>query len=189
MSHLNPSLLGEFLLCYQILFCSCLPGGSVSKESACNAGDLGLIPGLGRSPGGGQGNPFQSSYLENPHGQRSLTSCSPCVRKELEATEWLSTVYRKWKCWLCPTLCDPMDYTVHWTIMNTSENVCKDEVLQIDVGLILSLFRTSMKDWKYLRILLEVVGVFFVFVFVFGCSGSLLLHMDFLWLWRVGATF
>ena len=34
------------------------PGGSVSKESACNAGDLGSIPGLGRSPGGGHGNPL-----------------------------------------------------------------------------------------------------------------------------------
>ena len=35
------------------------PGGSVGKESACNAGDLGMIPGLGRSPGEGHGNPFQ----------------------------------------------------------------------------------------------------------------------------------
>ena len=42
------------------------PGGSDSKESACNAGDLGSIPGLGRSPGGGHGNPFQYSCLENP---------------------------------------------------------------------------------------------------------------------------
>ena len=42
------------------------PGGSDSKESACNAGDLGLITGLGRSPGGGHGNPFQCSCLENP---------------------------------------------------------------------------------------------------------------------------
>ena len=40
------------------------PGGSDSKESACNAGDLGLITGLGRSPGGGHGNPFQCSCLE-----------------------------------------------------------------------------------------------------------------------------
>ena len=39
---------------------------SVSKESACNAGDLGLIPGLGRSPGEGNGNPLQYSCLENP---------------------------------------------------------------------------------------------------------------------------
>ena len=41
-------------------------GSSDGKESACNAGDLGLIPGLGRSPGGGHGNPLQYSCLENP---------------------------------------------------------------------------------------------------------------------------
>ena len=35
------------------------------KESACSAGDIGLIPGLGRSPGGGNGNPFQYSCLED----------------------------------------------------------------------------------------------------------------------------
>ena len=42
------------------------PGGSDGKESTCNAGDLGLIPGLGRSPGGGNGNALQYSCLENP---------------------------------------------------------------------------------------------------------------------------
>ena len=43
------------------------PGGSDSKESACNAGDAGLIPGLGRSPGEGNGNnPLQYSCLEEP---------------------------------------------------------------------------------------------------------------------------
>ena len=42
------------------------PGGSVSKESACNSGDLGLIPGLGRSPGEGNGNPLLYSCLGNP---------------------------------------------------------------------------------------------------------------------------
>ena len=42
------------------------PGGSVGKESACNAGDLGSISGLGRSPGEENGNPLQYSYLENP---------------------------------------------------------------------------------------------------------------------------
>ena len=41
------------------------PCGSDSKESACNAGDLGSIPGLGRSPGEGKGYPFQYSGLEN----------------------------------------------------------------------------------------------------------------------------
>ena len=41
------------------------PGGSAGKESTCNAGDLGLIPGLGRSPGEGKGYPLQCSGLEN----------------------------------------------------------------------------------------------------------------------------
>ena len=41
------------------------PGGSEVKESAWNAGDLGSIPELGRSPGKGNGNPFQYSFLEN----------------------------------------------------------------------------------------------------------------------------
>ena len=41
------------------------PGGSDSKESTCNVGDLGSIPGLRRSPGGGHGNPLQYSFLEN----------------------------------------------------------------------------------------------------------------------------
>ena len=48
------------------------PGSSVGKESACSAGDPGLIPGWRRSPGEGNGNPLQYSYLEHPHGQRSL---------------------------------------------------------------------------------------------------------------------
>ena len=42
------------------------PGGSDGKESTCNAGDLGSIPGSGRSPRGRQGNPLQYSCLDNP---------------------------------------------------------------------------------------------------------------------------
>jgi len=48
------------------------PGGSDDKESAFNVGDLGSIPGLGRSPGGRHGNPFQYSCMVNPHRPRSL---------------------------------------------------------------------------------------------------------------------
>ena len=44
------------------------PGGSGGKKSTCNAGDLGLIPGLGRSPGGGHGNPLQYSLPGELHG-------------------------------------------------------------------------------------------------------------------------
>ena len=58
------------------------PGGSDGKESACNVGDLVWIPGFGRSPGGGYGNPFQYSCLENPHGQRSLVGYSLWGHKE-----------------------------------------------------------------------------------------------------------
>ena len=53
-------------------------GGSEVKESACNAGDLGLIPGSGRSPGEGNGNPLQYSCLENP----------------LDGGVWWATVHR-----------------------------------------------------------------------------------------------
>ena len=49
-------------------------GDSDGKESACNMGELASIPGLGRSPTEGHGNPLQFSCLENPHGQRSLIS-------------------------------------------------------------------------------------------------------------------
>ena len=61
------------------------PGSSAGKESACNEGDLDWIPGLGRSPGGGHGNPFLYSYLENLHGQRSLAG-----REESDTTEGLT---------------------------------------------------------------------------------------------------
>ena len=57
------------------------------KESTCNAGDMGSIPGSGRSPGGGHGNPLQYSCLENPHGQRSLGGYSPRGHKESDTTE------------------------------------------------------------------------------------------------------
>ena len=65
-------------------------GSSDGEESACNVGDLGLIPRLGRSPGRGHGNPLQYSCVENPRGQRSLVGYSPCSPKELDTTERLS---------------------------------------------------------------------------------------------------
>ena len=67
------------------------------KESACNAGDLGSIPGSGRSPGEGNGNPLQYSCLEwlpipifllrEFHGQSSLADYSPWGHKESDRTE------------------------------------------------------------------------------------------------------
>ena len=71
-----------------IILLTCLllggfPCGSAGKESACNAGDLGWIPGLGRSPGEGKGYPFQYSGLEN-------SMDSPWGCKESDMIEWLS---------------------------------------------------------------------------------------------------
>ena len=60
------------------------PCGSAGKEYACSVGDLGLIPGLGRSPGEGKVYPLQYSGLENS------MKCSSWGCKELAVTEWLS---------------------------------------------------------------------------------------------------
>ena len=66
-------------------------GGSDNKEFACNARDLGSITWLGRSPGGGHGNPLQHSCMENPYGQMSLAGYIPWGCKESDTTERLST--------------------------------------------------------------------------------------------------
>ena len=60
--------------------------GKDGKESACNAGDLGLIPGLGRTPGEGNGYPF-IFWPGEFHGQRSLAGYSPWGRKESDMAE------------------------------------------------------------------------------------------------------
>ena len=59
-----------------------LPQGLSGEESAYNAGDMGdvdLIPGSGKSPGGENGKPLKYSYLETYHGQRRLLGCRPRV--------------------------------------------------------------------------------------------------------------
>ena len=66
------------------------PGSSNDEKFISSAEDLGSVPGLGRFPGGGQGNPLQYSCLENPRGQRSLVGYSPWGRKESDTTEWLT---------------------------------------------------------------------------------------------------
>ena len=65
----------------------------VVKSPPANAGDgrdPGSIPGLGRSPGGGHGNPLQYPCLENPRGRRSLAGYRPWSYKELDMAEWLN---------------------------------------------------------------------------------------------------
>ena len=66
-SKLHRQIVFQFSFVYINRFSHILSiGSSVGKESACNAGELGSIPGLGRSPGEGNGNPLQYSCLENP---------------------------------------------------------------------------------------------------------------------------
>ena len=65
-----------------------VPGGSDGKESACNAGNLGSIPGLGRPPG--EGNSYIPVFWPGEfHGQRSLAGYSPWGHKESDMTEGL----------------------------------------------------------------------------------------------------
>ena len=77
-------------------------GGSDGKESTCNAGDMGSIPGLGRSLGEGNGNPLQYSCLENPTDKGSWgwlgVGYSPWGHREVDMTEWLSIENLKQGC-------------------------------------------------------------------------------------------
>ena len=66
------------------------PGGASGKESACNAGDLDSIPGSGRSPGEGNGNPFQYSCLENPRDIGSWQAAFHSVAKRRTLLKQLS---------------------------------------------------------------------------------------------------
>ena len=84
------------------------PGRSDGKESPCSVEDLGSIPGLGRSPGGGHSHPLQYSCLENPHGQRRLLGYSPWVHVESDTTERLTTYTHttlKLQAWFIKRLC------------------------------------------------------------------------------------
>ena len=68
------------------------PGGSEGKGSAYNVGDLGSIPGLGGSPGEGNGNPLQYSCLENPMDGGTWLGYSPWGHKESDTTERLHSL-------------------------------------------------------------------------------------------------
>ena len=66
-----------FIVNVKNALCTGFPGSSVNEESTCNAGDPGLIPGLGKSPGGGHSNSLQYSCLEN-HKDRGACKAAVC---------------------------------------------------------------------------------------------------------------
>jgi len=75
--HVIPGLFTPFNFC-----CVIFPGGSVIKNLPANAGDTGSIPGLGRSPGEGNGNPLQDSCLGNPMDRGACQAIVHEVTKE-----------------------------------------------------------------------------------------------------------
>ena len=89
-SHSSLKLSIFFFLSQHKAFQRGFPGGSEGKQSVCDAGDLCLIPGLGRSPGGRNGNTVQYFCLKNPNGQGNLAGYSPWGCKESDMTERLS---------------------------------------------------------------------------------------------------
>ena len=72
---------------FEINYYTDFPGGSDGKESAYNAGDPGSIPGLGQSPGGGNGKPLQYSCLQNPMDRGAWGGHNPWGHKESEMIE------------------------------------------------------------------------------------------------------
>ena len=91
------------------------PGGSEDKASACNVGDPGSIPGLGRSPGEGNGNPLQYSCLENPmYGGAWRATVHRVANSRTRLSDFTFTLLSSLSEWvlvaqLCLTLCGPTD--------------------------------------------------------------------------------
>ena len=84
-----------------------LPCGSDTKESACNAGDPGWIPGLGRSSGEGSGNPLQYYCVENPMDRGAWWVTDRGVAKSpTQLSDYTAAAARSLPS--CPTLCDPI---------------------------------------------------------------------------------
>ena len=106
------------------------PGSSDSKQPACNVGDLGWIPGLGRSPGWGHGNQLYYSCLENPHGQMSWS--------------------RFWSLWIIHTYLSTIQFTFHTHLIFIllSGQVFWIKILTIQFTSIKSLIVFYKIEWK-----------------------------------------
>ena len=97
------SLLANIMLCAAERVFSCEPdgfsdfsGSSVSKEFACNAGDTGSVPGLGRSPGEGNDFPLQHSFLRSPMDRGTIVTRSWISYTEIQLKECCSHSSQLW---------------------------------------------------------------------------------------------
>ena len=117
---LFPMSVSLFVFCKRVHLCHFLDSmcGSDGKESTCSAGDLGSIPGLGRSPGEGKGYPLQDSGQENPMDREPWWATVHKLAKTQTQRKWLSvqahifsivSVQFSSVTQSCPTLCDPMN--------------------------------------------------------------------------------
>ena len=85
------------------------PGGSEGKTSACNAGDPGLIPGSGRSPEEGNGNPLQYSCLENPMDGEAWWATAHAVAKSRTQLRDITSLAVQWLRLYTPNARDSFD--------------------------------------------------------------------------------
>ena len=105
-------------MCFNIVYC--FPGGSDSKESACDAGDPGLITGLRISPGEGKGNPLQYSWLENSMDRGTWQATVHGCHKESDMTKHLTfsfTIAEQGKQWIQKdrrVVCKPERLSGRW---------------------------------------------------------------------------
>ena len=121
------------------------PYSSNCKETACEAGDQGSIPGLGSCPGEGNGNPLQCSCHGEFHGQRSLVAYSPWGGKELDTTDplqrsclenprdggaWWDAVYVVAQSWTrlkrlsSSSSSNPLTFILHLSVQLTFSYIC-----------------------------------------------------------------
>ena len=109
LNHIPSVAQTKLLIIFQTIILGFL-GGSDGKESACNVGNLGSIPGLGRFPGGGHGNPFQYPCQDNPKDigawqatvhvvTKSQTQLSHQAQHSTKQASWVDTALKRWYIW------------------------------------------------------------------------------------------
>ena len=117
-------------------------GGSAGKESACNVGDLHSIPGLGRSPGGGHGNPPNILAWKNSHGQKSLAAYSPWVAKSQTQLNNLRE---------------------NLSVMNTGSHVMLWEISSLSPSLFFFLYIIYLTSYPFLLFFLALLSSFWLY--------------------------
>ena len=99
------------------------PGGSEGKASACKAGDLGLIPGSGRSPGEGNGNPLQYSCLENPMDGEAWCRLQSMGSQRV-GHNWVTSLFTFQP--ICLTEAHETELTLQWNLLSPPTTMPRD---------------------------------------------------------------